>query len=306
MSEPYPPPQITTRKKGFGLIFSGLITFIYTLVMQVVPSLIGIIIILALVGPKVASQPEETPPEIWTDDPQVEKVLIGILMFSHLLGVGFTLLLLRLRYGSAWSRRIHAFRKPSLTHLILMLASLPALLVCFGVLEAYLLPYIPSSKDLGLPGLNEFMESIKRLPLGLAIVAIAVLPAINEELFCRGFLNSGILARYGGLISVVWVSFLFGVMHLEPPQALFAMLFGIVIHLVYLASRSLPLAMLLHFLNNALVVIETKGKLSSVFSPMKSQIETNPWPSFAVSSVILFTIGLMIWKTRSRSEENQK
>ncbi len=305
MSEPSPPP-ITTRKKGFGLIFSGVMTLTYTLVMQVIPSIIGIFIILALVGPKVASQPEESRPEVWMDDPQVEKALIGTLMFSHLLGVGFTVLLLRLRYGPAWSHRIHAFRKPSLTHLILMLASLPALLVCFGVLEAHLLPYIPSSKDLGLPGLNEFMESIKRLPLGLAILAIAVLPAINEELFCRGFLNSGVLARYGGLISVIWVSFLFGVMHLEPPQALFAMLFGIVIHLVYLASRSLPLAMLLHFLNNALVVIETKGKIQSVFSPMKNQIHNQPWLSLGVSAVILMAIAFVFWKTRTRSEEIQK
>jgi membrane protease YdiL (CAAX protease family) len=150
------------------------------------------------------------------------------------------------------------------------------------------------------------MESIKRLPLGLAILAIAVLPAINEELFCRGFLNSGVLARYGGLISVVWVSFLFGVMHLEPPQALFAMLFGIVIHLVYLASRSLPLAMLLHFLNNALVVIETKGKIQSVFSPMKNQIDNQPWLSLGVSAVILMAIAFVFWKTRTRSEEIQK
>lgn len=300
------PPPIMTRKKGFGLIFTGVMTFIYTLVMQVIPSIIGILIILALAGPKAATQPEESPPVVWTDDPQIEKVLIGILMFSHLLGVGFTVLLLRLRYGPNWSHRIHAFRKPSLTHLILMFASIPALLVCFGILETQLLPHVPSSNDLGLPGLNEFMESIKRLPLGLAILAIAVLPAINEELFCRGFLNSGVLARYGAFISVVWVSFLFGVMHLEPPQAVFAMLFGIVIHLVYLASRSLPLAMLLHFLNNALVVLETKGKIQSVFSPMKNQIDNQPGLSLGISTVILVTIAFVFWKTRVRSEEIQK
>ncbi len=299
----YADGPLPKKKKGFGLAFSGFMTFLYLLAMQVIPTLIALVVIVVIVAPKMQQGTEDgTTPDI-NNDPAILSVMINVLMISHGFGIMFALLALKLRYGGGWSKKIYLFRRPSLTHFILVLVALPALMGFVGVLESKLLPHIPDFESLGLPGLNQFMETLKKLSFTTAVIAIAVLPALNEELFCRGFLNSGLVTRYGALVSVLWVSFLFGILHLEPPQALFAMMLGVLIHLVYLASRSLPLAMFLHFANNFLVVCDTKDKLQDFFAPLKEQIKERPSLVFAASTLVLLVIGFFLYKTRIRAEQ---
>jgi membrane protease YdiL (CAAX protease family) len=78
-----------------------------------------------------------------------------------------------------------------------------------------------------------------------------LLPGIAEEVWCRGFLGRGLVGRYGYVGGVLLTSFFFGVMHIDPPHATAAFFMGICLHGAYLASRSLWIPMLLHFLNNS-------------------------------------------------------
>ena len=47
----------------------------------------------------------------------------------------------------------------------------------------------------------------------------------------------------------------FGAIHLNLPQGIWAFILGLFLHLAYLATRSLWVPMLLHFVNNAIAVI---------------------------------------------------
>ena len=97
-------------------------------------------------------------------------------------------------------------------------------------------------------------DEIKRMadstPLLLMIFSIAVLPAIGEELIFRGAIGRTLIANIGLWGGVLLTSFLFGWFHMHPVHAIAVMPLGLVMHVVYLWTRSFWLPMLLHFVNN--------------------------------------------------------
>ena len=83
----------------------------------------------------------------------------------------------------------------------------------------------------------------------LALLAMAVLPAIGEELLCRGVLQTGLSTRsasFGAFMS----AFLFSVMHANPLQTVHQFGLGVVLAVVFNLSGSLVPCMIIHFLNN--------------------------------------------------------
>ena len=84
----------------------------------------------------------------------------------------------------------------------------------------------------------------------LVFIGGCVLPGLGEEIYCRGFMGRGLVARYGVLLGSIATSLLFGAMHLEPVQATSAFVLGLGLHYLFLLTRSLPTAVVLHTLNN--------------------------------------------------------
>lgn len=83
----------------------------------------------------------------------------------------------------------------------------------------------------------------------LALVLMAVLPAVGEEFLCRGIVQSGLNTRgikFGILISAL----LFSLLHASPTQTVHQFGLGIVLAIVFILSGSLLPCVLLHFLNN--------------------------------------------------------
>jgi TRAP-type C4-dicarboxylate transport system permease small subunit len=95
-------------------------------------------------------------------------------------------------------------------------------------------------------------------------------------------------------------SVLFGVMHINPAQAIGVMPLGLAMHFVYFTTRSFWAPMTLHFFNNALSVILLKhsGNL-----PVDKLVETNsatslPVPLLLISLSMVAAIGILLWQTR--------
>lgn len=102
-------------------------------------------------------------------------------------------------------------------------------------------------------------DTIQQYPPWQAVAAIVLfgglLPALGEELFFRGFLGRGLVARWGPVRGVLLTSLLFGAMHLHPVQATMAAVLGVVLHAVYLWTRSLVAPMVLHAVYNCQVFL---------------------------------------------------
>jgi tetratricopeptide (TPR) repeat protein len=81
---------------------------------------------------------------------------------------------------------------------------------------------------------------------------------VSEELFFRGFLGRGLVARFGAIGGILLTSLLFAVSHIDPVQVSYTFLLGILLHFVYLTTKSLVGPILLHTLYNAVGITRAK------------------------------------------------
>lgn len=92
--------------------------------------------------------------------------------------------------------------------------------------------------------------------LVLSLFIIALLPAVVEEIFFRGYILNGIKGEKK-YISVLLCGFAFCLYHHSPAQTVYQFLMGCVFAYVALESGSIIPTMILHFVNNAFVLIFT-------------------------------------------------
>ncbi|MBE6719631.1 MAG: CPBP family intramembrane metalloprotease [Ruminococcaceae bacterium] len=89
----------------------------------------------------------------------------------------------------------------------------------------------------------------------LLVLSTAVAPAICEE-FAMRCASLGILRRHGKAFAVVAVSIVFGLIHGNVIQFVFAFIIGLILAYVTIMTDSIVPAMLIHGLNNGLSVVQ--------------------------------------------------
>ena len=89
----------------------------------------------------------------------------------------------------------------------------------------------------------------------IALVITAVLPAIFEEFSHRGLLLSGLENRGSEKSAIILSAVMFGLMHMNPPQMVYATFGGLVFAYAVVKCDSVIPAMCAHFGNNAVSVI---------------------------------------------------
>ena len=98
----------------------------------------------------------------------------------------------------------------------------------------------PSSYPITLPGML------------LYFVQVAILPALLEEWLFRGIMLRQLIPSVGRWPAVLLSAFVFGLMHLNPAQSIFAFGFGIFVGYAYISTGSIWFGALIHMLNNAI------------------------------------------------------
>ena len=101
----------------------------------------------------------------------------------------------------------------------------------------------------------------------LLVFAFAVLPGIIEELLFRGLILHSLIHLFRGqnqkpgpgpiVLAIITSSFLFSIFHMSPAQTVYQFFFGVILACVYLATGNLIYPIVLHFINNFLVVTYT-------------------------------------------------
>lgn len=88
-----------------------------------------------------------------------------------------------------------------------------------------------------------------------SIATLVILAPIFEELIFRGIILNGLLKRYSPLLSIVVSSLLFAAVHLNPWQFVSAFILGLFIGWVYLRTKSILLAIIIHAFNNFAAIL---------------------------------------------------
>lgn len=142
-------------------------------------------------------------------------------------------------------------------------------------------------------------------PLGAAFVAVALLPAIAEELIFRGVLARALARRFGPALAIVVSAAVFGLYHLDLPQLVSTFVLGLALGFIAVRADSALPTMVAHATNNLVVLALSRGG----DDPLSEAIEAHPAAALAVAAAVVAAgLALAAWgpSGASRTERDRE
>lgn len=132
----------------------------------------------------------------------------------------------------------------------------------------------------------------------LAMLVVAVVPAIGEELLFRGLLQNFLAKAFSNHHVGIWVSgFIFAAIHMQFFGVFPRMFLGVLFGYLYHWSGNLSLAMVAHFINNGfaltLLYLANLGTIEVTPEQMESSA---PWPALLVFGAICVLLINLFYK----------
>ena len=159
------------------------------------------------------------------------------------------------------------------------------------------------------PDLPESLTNPKSYGIfSLAVIVVALLPAICEEILFRGVVLNGLRTRFGDIASIFLSALMFALMHQNLQQLVYPFLLGSVMGWIVLRTGSIASSIIVHFCNNFLTILFTYLSNISSFSLSLP----NVWWFYlvaiallALTAGIIYLIDRFYFKHKSK-EETQK
>lgn len=157
---------------------------------------------------------------------------------------------------------------------------------------------------------DSYLNTISRIamedgPAGLigALVVLVLIPAIGEELLFRGVLQRVLQSWIGRHIGIVVAAIIFSAVHAEFSGFLARIVLGIFLGYVFLWTNNLWYPIIIHLVNNALVVIVARSMPTA--EPNLNEIGM-PGTAMAIAGTIAF-IGFLyfFFRLSQRHREDQ-
>ena len=140
-------------------------------------------------------------------------------------------------------------------------------------------------------------ETIKALPLWMAIVLIALVPAVCEELLFRGFFLSSLSATGRKWVAIGVSATVFGVFHFLIFRFAVTMAMGVLLGYLCWQSRSILPGMIAHLLHNTLGVVATVKPTLFEHIGIDTSGDTGHLPiKVIVVGVVVLLIGLSLMR----------
>ncbi len=197
--------------------------------------------------------------------PDMESLLVeksGLFLSSNTLGqwLGFALVAaLMARWSTPEWKEFLRVRRPDGPGLAIAGAgwfAIYPLVLWLGEVNAKLpLPESLRAFDAQQADLVETMLMGTQLPTWFLFVAVAITPAVCEELIFRGYLQRQVERSLGLVWSIVMIGVLFGLYHLQLTKALPLAVLGIYLGYIVWATGSVWTGTLVHLLNNGFAVL---------------------------------------------------
>lgn len=155
-------------------------------------------------------------------------------------------------------------------------------IVLLQYLEAFIVEKIGSNYNI----LSDNMVVLKTdgiLDKILYVIGIAVVPGIFEELFARKAII-GYGRKYGNYFALIVSALIFGLLHMNLAQGIFAFFMGLVFGIIFLKTGDIRLTIILHIINNSLVSIS--GLVSDNIIVSKC---------IEITSIVIAVIGIILF-----------
>lgn len=144
------------------------------------------------------------------------------------------------------------------------------------------------------------------LVLNLAIVAL--MPAICEEIFFRGFIFTSFKGKSSSKIAIITSGILFGFMHMDFLRIIPTSILGIIFAYTVYKSESIFIAMILHFINNSIAVLVSHYpnselvRMSSFIELDFKNLNIGKFIILICISTVFIIIGMRLFKNKSEKE----
>lgn len=144
------------------------------------------------------------------------------------------------------------------------------------------------------------------LVLNLAIVAL--MPAICEEIFFRGFIFTSFKGKSSSKIAIITSGIFFGFMHMDFLRIIPTSILGIIFAYTVYKSESIFIAMILHFINNSIAVLVSHYpnselvKMSSFIELDFKNLNIGKFIILICISTVFIIIGMRLFKNKSAKE----
>lgn len=133
--------------------------------------------------------------------------------------------------------------------------------------------------------------------VGLALLFVALTPAICEEVIFRGYLQRNVERQWGAVTSIVLVGVLFGLFHMRITEMIPLSLIGIYLGYVVWVSGSLKTGILVHLLNNGIAVLASQYNQTRP-EPVALDEVVMPWYLALLGLVILAALSMAMYRRR--------
>ncbi|RSK50745.1 CPBP family intramembrane glutamic endopeptidase [Hymenobacter rigui] len=163
---------------------------------------------------------------------------------------------------------------------LIIVASLPAMSVLIAWNASWHLPEWATAKEAQATAILKTLTNFSSpLRFWVAVLVMAVVPAVSEELFFRGVLQRNLvqwLGRHGG----VWLAaIIFSAIHMQFQGFVPRFVLGLVLGYLYEWSRNILVPMAAHFAQNAfqlvLLYVQQRQWTATEFDP--DSTEVLPW-----------------------------
>ena len=201
----------------------------------------------------------------------------GIIM-TQLMIIGLPLLFAY--YIKSDFKKVFSFKLPSIRHMVASFCLWVGTYMGSMIITQIVLYIFPQNMEV-VEGLNNVLLSEDNIFISLLI--IAVMPAICEEVFFRGFILTSFRNNKKTIVgAVIGSGILFGLMHMDFIRIIPTSLLGISFAYVVCKSDSIITSMFMHFLNNGFALVVT------YFASKFISVETQSTPSITLSQVIIY------------------
>lgn len=135
----------------------------------------------------------------------------------------------------------------------------------------------------------------------LSLTFGCLLAPVLEEILFRGILLRGLLRNYAPAVAIGQSALLFGIIHFNPAQSLFAFCFGITLGWLYYRTQSLMLCIALHALNNLLSFLSMMQSGAAMSEAAQHRYLTSNGFLLTFLVAALLVSGLLWWIKRTTS-----
>lgn len=243
------PPQAPMPFLERHAISPVLFASVSLLVIFVLYQLVGGFLTLFIVGTKV-SPDNVMMHRIFTMSGQILFILIPTIFFARLLDHRFS--------------GVFPWRMPHVGETIFAVLSL---LFLQEVMQIYMffqdrIPLPQALKQIVEPAKQMVEEIFRTLvsahsagELLLVLLVVSITPAIVEELLFRGLVQSSFERSMTSARAAIWTGVIFGFFHFNPFALVPLIVLGCFFGILRMRSKSVVIAMTVHFLNNGLAVV---------------------------------------------------